>query len=443
MSATTTIEAAEYAYLQAFMRERSAIVLDPGKEYLVESRLMPLVYNEGLATVGELLVRLRQGKPESLRRKILDAMTNNETWFFRDFYPFEALRQEILPALMKARAGTRSVRFWSAAASSGQEAYSIAMLLRENFALPGWKFSILATDISSAVLARAAEGRFSRMEVNRGLPASMLTKYFVKRRAGLATGVIGSRDGRISRLQPRRAVVQHSEDGRGVPAECDDLFRGGNQEADSGAAALGTPAGQRFVSRLRGNHPQYRCRFRASPVRKDGILQVTFMSAEMLTGDDVVRVVREIWEYMLMLPLAPLAGADWEEEPGIVACVQIVGAWHGGVCLSFSTGLASLSAAALTGVEEAEVTREQARDAAGELANIAAGSIKLLLPGPSYLSLPVAASGSDYSLVIKGGRRLLHSVFGYGQERLSVAIIERSEASGTIDLIAMQSRQIQ
>ena len=183
MSGATTIEAAEYAYLQAFMRERSAIVLDPGKEYLVESRLMPLVYTEGLATVGELLVRLRQGKPESLRRKILDAMTNNETWFFRDFYPFEALRQEILPALMKARAGTRSVRCWSAAASSGQEAYSIAMLLKEHFALPGWKFSILATDISSAVLARAAEGRYSRMEVNRGLPASMLTKYFVS--AGL------------------------------------------------------------------------------------------------------------------------------------------------------------------------------------------------------------------------------------------------------------------
>jgi chemotaxis protein CheX len=167
------------------------------------------------------------------------------------------------------------------------------------------------------------------------------------------------------------------------------------------------------------------------------------MSAEMLTGDDVVRVVREIWEYMLMLPLAPLEGADWEDEPGIVACVQIVGGWYGGVCLSFSTGLASLSAAALTGVEEAEVTREQARDAAGELANIAAGSIKLLLPGPSYLSLPVAASGSDYSLVIKGGRRLLNAVFGYGRERLSVAIIERSEASGTIDLIAVQSRQIQ
>ena len=118
--------------------------------------------------------------PSYCARKILDAMTNNETWFFRDFYPFEALRQEIVPALMASRATTRSLRFWSAAASSGQEPYSIAMLLKEKFAFPNWKFSILATDICSAVRARAAEGRYSQMEINRGLPATMLTKYFVR-----------------------------------------------------------------------------------------------------------------------------------------------------------------------------------------------------------------------------------------------------------------------
>jgi chemotaxis protein methyltransferase CheR len=180
MSSVTSIEAPEFNYLQAFMRECSAIVLDPGKEYLVESRLMPLAYSEGLRTVGELLVRLRQEKSENLRRKILDAMTNNETWFFRDFYPFEALRQEIIPALMTSRSATRSLRFWSAASSSGQEPYSIAMLLKEKFAFPNWKFSILATDICDAVRTRAAEGRYSQMEINRGLPAAMLTKYFVR-----------------------------------------------------------------------------------------------------------------------------------------------------------------------------------------------------------------------------------------------------------------------
>ena len=107
-------------------------------------------------------------------------MTNNETWFFRDFYPFEALRQEIVPALMTSRAATRSLRFWSAASSSGQEPYSIAMLLKDKFAFPNWKFSILATDICSTIRERAAEGKYSHMEINRGLPATMLTKYFVR-----------------------------------------------------------------------------------------------------------------------------------------------------------------------------------------------------------------------------------------------------------------------
>lgn len=180
MSSVTTIGASEFTYLQAFMRENSAIVLDPGKEYLVESRLMPIAYSEGLSSVGELLVRLRQEKSGALHRKILDAMTNNETWFFRDFYPFEALRQEVIPALLTARADSRTLRFWSAACSSGQEPYSIAMLLQEKFALPDWKISILATDISDTVRKRATEGRYSQMEINRGLPAPMLTKYFAK-----------------------------------------------------------------------------------------------------------------------------------------------------------------------------------------------------------------------------------------------------------------------
>jgi chemotaxis protein CheX len=163
----------------------------------------------------------------------------------------------------------------------------------------------------------------------------------------------------------------------------------------------------------------------------------------MLTADDVVQVTQDIWGSMLNLPLTPLDCAGWEEERGLVACVQIVGAWEGGVRLNFSPALARAAAAVLAGLEETEITPEQARDAAGELANITAGSIKVLLPGPSYLSLPVAASGTDYSLIIKGGRMLLDKVFGYGQERLSVAIIERSESSGTIELIAIQSTQIQ
>lgn len=180
MSGAMSIQAAEYDYLRSFMRERSAIVLDHGKEYLVESRLTPLAYNEGLQSAGELLIHLRRNPSESLHRKVLDAMTNNETWFFRDFFPFEALRHQVVPALLKSRAQSRTVRVWSAAASCGQEPYSIAMLLKQNFALSNWTFRILATDICSRVLLRAAEGKYSQMEVNRGLPATLLTKYFVR-----------------------------------------------------------------------------------------------------------------------------------------------------------------------------------------------------------------------------------------------------------------------
>ena len=125
-------------------------------------------------------------------------MTNNETWFFRDFYPFEALRQEIVPALMTSRAATRSLRFWSAASSSGQEPYSIAMLLKEKFALPNWKFSILATDICSAIRARAAEGRYSQMEINRGLPARYADQVLRQIGPGLDDCPVSPRDGGIS-----------------------------------------------------------------------------------------------------------------------------------------------------------------------------------------------------------------------------------------------------
>jgi chemotaxis protein methyltransferase CheR len=115
-----------------------------------------------------------------LHRKVLDAMTNNETWFFRDGNPFSAMTDLVVPDLLKRRETEHKISIWSAACSSGQEPYSIAMLLRENFTLPGWSYSILGTDFSSAILDRAKAGLYRQMEVNRGLPAKLLTKYFVQ-----------------------------------------------------------------------------------------------------------------------------------------------------------------------------------------------------------------------------------------------------------------------
>jgi chemotaxis protein methyltransferase CheR len=173
----------EFDYIRALVHERAAIVLEPGKSYLVESRLMPLARAEGLATVAELIARLKSARSGRLHRLVVEAMTTNETSFFRDVRPFEALRHVVLPELIARRAAARRLSFWCAAASSGQEPYSLAMLLREHFPQlgdEGWTLRLLGSDISEAMVERAREGRYRQLEVNRGLPAALLVKYFDK-----------------------------------------------------------------------------------------------------------------------------------------------------------------------------------------------------------------------------------------------------------------------
>lgn len=173
------ISNSEFDYLRNLVVTHSAISIESGSEYLAESRLARLAMTEGQASVGDLLLNMR-GKPfGALHRKVLDAMTNNETWFFRDLHPFEMIKRQLLPELIGQRRDKRQLNIWSAAASSGQEAYSLAMLIEQEFPeLRTWKVRIVGTDISSAILERARAGRYSQMEVNRGLPAAMLTRYF-------------------------------------------------------------------------------------------------------------------------------------------------------------------------------------------------------------------------------------------------------------------------
>jgi len=170
---------ATFNYLAQMVRDHSAIVLDESKAYVVESRLSPLLYSEGVRDIDELTLRLRDDRHTPLRRKVLDAMTNNETWFFRDLYPFEALRTMILPQLVARSECDKTLSIWSAASSSGQEIYSVAMLIRENFpSLLNGRLSLLGTDVSEAILERARAGLYTQLEVNRGLPAILLAKYF-------------------------------------------------------------------------------------------------------------------------------------------------------------------------------------------------------------------------------------------------------------------------
>jgi chemotaxis protein methyltransferase CheR len=169
----------DFEVIRKLLLERSAIVLEPGKEYLVQTRLTPLVRQLKLNSIGDLVAQLRSPAGNGLCRQIVEAMVTTETSFFRDQHPFEALRKVVLPELIRRRREQRRLHIWCAASSTGQEPYSLAMLFREHFPeLAGWKISFLASDVSREVLARAREGRFSQIEVNRGLPAALLVKYF-------------------------------------------------------------------------------------------------------------------------------------------------------------------------------------------------------------------------------------------------------------------------
>jgi chemotaxis protein methyltransferase CheR len=170
----------DYEYLRKLLKERSGLDLSADKQYLVESRLVPLARKSSLQGIPELVQKMRNGA-DALTGEVVEAMTTNETFFFRDKIPFDHLKEAVIPALVQARAARRSLRIWCAASSTGQEPYSIAMCLKEaSAALSGWRTEIVATDLSLAVLEKSKAGIFSQFEVQRGLPIQLLVKYFTQ-----------------------------------------------------------------------------------------------------------------------------------------------------------------------------------------------------------------------------------------------------------------------
>ena len=171
----------EYDYLRALLKEGSGLTLSADKHYLVESRLLPVARKAGLPTLGELVLRLKGAGGEALKVDVVAAMTTNESFFFRDKFPFENFRTFIIPNLLQARASERRIRIWCAAAATGQEPYSLAMILKEmGCQLDGFRVEILATDLSDGVLEKGKSGIYSQFEVQRGLPIQLLVKYFTQ-----------------------------------------------------------------------------------------------------------------------------------------------------------------------------------------------------------------------------------------------------------------------
>ena len=174
-----SVSNSDFNYIRELVLKRSAIVLEDGKEYLVESRIGQVAETEGFESIDQLVNALRKNSHNGLQSKVIEALTTNETSFFRDIHPFETLKNSILPDLIEKRKSTERLNIWCAASSSGQEPYSIAMLIRENFPrLLNWKINFIASDISEKMLSRCRSGKFSQLEVNRGLSASFLVKYF-------------------------------------------------------------------------------------------------------------------------------------------------------------------------------------------------------------------------------------------------------------------------
>jgi chemotaxis protein methyltransferase CheR len=189
----------DYEYLRKLLKDQSGLDLSADKQYLIESRLVPLSRKAGLAGIPELVQKMKAGSA-SLVAQVVEAMTTNETFFFRDKIPFDHFRQSIMPEILKARAARKSVRIWCAAGSTGQEPYSLAMCLKEmESQLAGWRLEIIATDLSQEVLEKSKTGLYSQFEVQRGLPIQLLVKYF-------------KQNGEFWQINPDiRAMVQHRQ----------------------------------------------------------------------------------------------------------------------------------------------------------------------------------------------------------------------------------------
>ena len=188
----------DYEFLRKLLKERSGLDLSSDKQYLVESRLVPLARKAALQGIPELVQKMKAGG-EALITEVVEAMTTNETFFFRDKIPFDHLRETILPGLVQARASRQTLRIWCAASSTGQEPYSVAICVKEFAGLAGWRVEILATDLSQEVLEKSKAGIYSQFEVQRGLPIQMLVKYFTQ-------------IGELWQLNPDiRAMVQHRQ----------------------------------------------------------------------------------------------------------------------------------------------------------------------------------------------------------------------------------------
>ncbi|HEX7900933.1 MAG TPA: CheR family methyltransferase [Planctomycetota bacterium] len=396
---------------------RTGVTLDPEGTTIAELRLGGVARKEGLAGPAEILRLLRSGSPNGLERRVVEALLNNETFFFRDLSPFEALRTAILPAALRRAAPGEPVVVWSAACSSGQEPYSVALAVRESLPDLAPRLWVIASDFSRDALARARDARYSQLEVNRGLPAAYLVRHFSKvgpdwrlsdairsmvefREINLIGDLdVPSCDVILLRnvliylpLEHRRGVLERVR----ARLKPDGVLLLGTSET-----TLGVDDGFDLVA--------------IGPVTCYRPRETRWRSRVKLGEADVEDVVRAIWSLTLGLALGPRKDAG-PAAPVVAATVNFTGDFRGRVTLRCAPGLARRAAAAMFRTPIERVTDADVRDAVGELANMTAGNLRMFLPGATGLALPRAEEGV-------GGVDLCRTAFACEGESFDVRIV--------------------
>ena len=372
-----------FDWVADLVREKSAIVLARGKEYLVESRLSGLARRLGHGCVDELVTSLRTDSDHGLHEDVVEALTTNETSWYRDPAVYDCLREHVFPDLIQRRQAERALHIWSAACSTGQEPYTVAMLLLDQFPeLSRWNLEILATDINDQVLEKAEEGRYTQLEVNRGLPARNLVKHFTKQGTDWQANQ-GMRDlVRLRKLclhQPwgglpsmdlillRNVLIYFDEETRR-----DILGRAARLLRPDGYLVLGTAETPTGASD-------------AFEARKFGRVRVYQRRGNDEVAPDKLReLATDIWSTHLLATTTRIDSAV--TSPWVYARIPYKGAWRGELILTCQTSLAAQVAGHLFGT--GSVSASQLREAMAEVLNMLAVPLKSALPTPTILGAP-------------------------------------------------------
>jgi chemotaxis protein methyltransferase CheR len=427
------IQSDNYAFLQKQVYSQTGIVLENDKHYLFESRLTPIVRQMGLATINDLCALMRATSQVEVGRRVVEAMTTNETYFFRDPSHYDAIRTELLPRLKRERSDTRRLRVWSAASSTGQEAYSLAMMLLEE-GLGDWDVQILGTDFSSQVVDRARAAKFQQIEVNRGLPASLLVKYFKRSHMEWQLADAVRRMVRFDTIDLRKSMralgpfdvvfcrnVLIYFDGDTKQKILEELhgtlFRGG-------WLFLGArrPHSE-WINGSKGRRLGPRSYIRPG----DGGMMTSELCVGV-TAEEVGQIVESVFQSMLGMEVQSSHTAWYPSAARLTAAVHLAGEWNGAVLVECDCELACKFAGYFLGSDAPGVVDDVVRDVLGELANMIGGNMKCVLTRGIHLSMPSVVDGSDYSMRVCGGavRDRLPFVCEYGPFWITVLVTSRS-----------------